>query len=315
MKIHQLLGRPSSVLARALFEFEKPFTYPLGSETFFRISHGDDYSLFFQAQGSSCCFVADKNGKVLGVLGTTIRELLLPDGTTRVTAYLCDLKIEREARGGMVLLRLGRAAETWLRPQVVAAFGVVMGGTSLLPESYTGRAGIPGFQEVGKVMILRISGSGGIPKNGCKEFFATKGTVLQNYRSLSRGYYACMAGNAELRSEMSPVWLMHPDGAACGLLEDTRKAKRLILRDGSELLTAHLSSFAWKSASSAAQLIDVALKQAAGWGFPALFLAVAEQNASELRAALSNFEVTAAPANVYGAGLERGAWNINTSEI
>jgi hypothetical protein len=50
-------------------------------------------------------------------------------------------------------------------------------------------------------------------------------------------------------------------------------------------------------------------------GLPALFVAVAEPDGPELRAALRKFEVLAAPATVYGAGLMAGLWNINSSEI
>src|SRR5215470_7129143 len=53
MKIHQLSGPPSPRLAGALAEFEEPFTYPLGADRFFRISHGADYTLFFRAQGNA----------------------------------------------------------------------------------------------------------------------------------------------------------------------------------------------------------------------------------------------------------------------
>src|SRR5258706_2631104 len=150
MKIHQLSTLPSPSLARALEEFELPFTYPLGPGKFFRISHGEDYSLFFRSQGEASCFIAEHQGRVVGALGTVIRRLRMPDGTERSAAYFGDLKIAPEARGGTVLIRLARAADAWVRPRVQAAFGVVMGGTSLTPDAYTGRVGIPGFQDVGR---------------------------------------------------------------------------------------------------------------------------------------------------------------------
>jgi hypothetical protein len=108
---------------------------------------------------------------------------------------------------------------------------------------------------------------------------------------------------------------MEPQGSACGLLEDTRKAKRLNTGDGSEMLSAHLSCFAYDSVSAAADLIRLALEQAALSGLPALFVAVSDGDAKQLRAELHGFEVVPAPATVYGAGLMPGAWNINTAEI
>src|SRR5258705_9398947 len=115
MKINQLSGPPSPELASALAEFELPFTYPLGPEKFFRISHGEDYTLFFRAQGEGACFIAEDQGRVVGALGTAIRRLWMPDGGERSAAYFGDLKIAGKARGGAVLVRLARAAEDWLR--------------------------------------------------------------------------------------------------------------------------------------------------------------------------------------------------------
>jgi hypothetical protein len=314
MKVHQLSSTPSPTLARALAEFEAPFTYPLGPGKFFRISHGDDYTLFFRAQGKGCCFIAEHQSRVAGTLGTAVRRLWMPNGTERSAAYVGDLKIAKCARGGTVLVRMARAAEAWLRPQVEMGFGVVMSGTTLTPEAYTGRVGIPGFQDLGRLVILRISGSDGMEADS-RHFLTNREAGLDCYRRLSLGRYACPSGEAQGRSQITPVWLMNADGSACGMLEDTRKAKRLITGDGSELLSAHLTCFAYSAVSAGAELIGVALRQAVRLGLPALFVSMAEPDAHELRVSLHRFEVLAAPAIVYGTGLMPGAWNINSSEI
>jgi len=313
MKVHQVSGPPAPALARALVEFETPFAYPLGPGKFFRISHGEDYTLFFRAQGNGSCFIAEHQGCVAGTLGTAIRPLWMPDGTERVAAYFGDLKIAADARGGTVLVRLARAAEAWLRPQVEAGFGVVMGGTTLTPEAYTGRAGIPGFQDLGRLVIFRISG-GEDREAEAGHYLTNREAGLACYRRLSLGRYACPSGAAEKRSQITPFW-MNPDGSACGMLEDTRKAKRLIAGDGAELLSAHLSCFAYSAVSAGAELIAVALQKAVRLGLPALFVSAAEPDARELRQSLPKFEVLAASAIVYGTGLKTGAWNINSSEI
>jgi hypothetical protein len=315
MKISHLFDPPGQTLALALAEFEAPFTYPLGSQEFFRISHGEDYTLFFRAQGKGSCFIAEEQGRVIGSLGTAIREIWTPDGTKRVCAYFGDLKIAADARGGTVLMRLARSAEAWLRPKVEAAFGMVMGGTALTPDTYTGRLGIPEFRDLGEVTILRILGNAVINAPDIEKFVAKRELVIDCYRRLSLGRYACPAEGADQRSRMAPLWLMQRDGSACGLLEDTRKAKRLIRGDGSEMLSAHLSCFAYENVSAAAELIRVALGQAVAAGLPSLFLSVAGTQAQLLGEALQNLEVLSAPARVYGAGLTAGCWNINTSEI
>jgi len=115
---------------------------------------------------------------------------------------------------------------------------------------------------------------------------------------------------------MTPQWLVDPEGLACGLLEDTRRAKRLIADDGSEMLSAHLSFFAFRTPDAGAALLQVARQQTARAGLPAVFVAVAEPDAKALAGALGPVDKVVAPATIYGAELAPGpAWNINTSEI
>jgi hypothetical protein len=100
------------------------------------------------------------------------------------------------------------------------------------------------------------------------------------------------------------------------LLEDTRRAKRLIADDGTEMNSIHLSAFAFQNPRAAAELLREALRRAALLKSPALFVAVAAPEAEEVRAALAGVETVVAPATVFGTGLEPFAyWNINTAEI
>jgi hypothetical protein len=305
-------------MVQALAEFEAPFTYPLGPDKFFQITHGEDYTLFFRAQGDAACFVAEQEGCVIGSLGTVIRRLWMPDNAEHSVAYLGDLKIATCARRGLVLARLAQAAEAWLRPRVNAAFGVVMGGTAATPETYTNRAGIPGFQEVGRLTVLRASNLAGDQCGNDQTLVSTNEAGLACYRQFSRSRYACPVGRPELRSKIPPTWLINPDGSACGLLEDTRKAKRLIINDGTELLSAHISCFSYATVSAGAQLLRGALQRAAQSGLPGLFVALPEPDAKAMSVALANvggLAVLPAPAIVYGTGLEPGTWNINSAEI
>src|SRR3954452_21705321 len=93
MKVHAMSDSLSPALVQALAEFEAPFTYPLGPGKFFRITHGEDYTLFFRAMGEGVCFIAEHEGRVIGTLGTAIRRLRMPDGSERPAGYLGDLKI------------------------------------------------------------------------------------------------------------------------------------------------------------------------------------------------------------------------------
>lgn len=315
MTLHALRERPAPNLAAALAEFESRFAYPLGPGRSFRISHGEDYPRFFRAIGAATCFAVEKDGRVIGTLGLAIRSLRVPDGSERSAAYIGDLKIDPGARGTLVLLRLARAADAWARPQVTAAYGVVMDGTRALPPDYSGRAGIEGFFQVGKIFVLRFETSSGATEFDDR-WAATAAQGAVAFQLLSRGKYAAPGGNPAERSEMPPIWLLHPAGLACGRLEDTRRAKRLIDNNGNEMLSAHLACFAYQTPQAAAELIQAACAIAASRGFPSMFTAVAEQDFGRLEPFLADAEKVVAPATVYGAGLQAGgAWNINSSEI
>lgn len=309
MIVHTFRGAIPADLATALRAFEERFSYPLGPGRTFRISHGDDYPRFFHAIGDASVLVAEREGRVLGCLAVALRELALPSGGQRHVAYLADLKIAPEARSGFILRRLMTTAADAARG-VEAAVAVVMEGTRVTPDEYTGRVGAPAFRALGRVAVLRLPTAPGewteLPPSG-------EGEAV--FRGLSRGRYAAVAGRPELRSEYPPVWLIEPDGTACGLLEDTRRAKRLIADDGTEMLSAHLSSFAAATPEGGARLLRRALALAHARHYPALFVAVPEGNRESLLGALRPPEVSLAPAVVYGVGLPPGDWNINTAEI
>ena len=103
MNVHPLSASPAPELARALERFEEQFRYPLGPGRFFRIAHGEDYPRFFRAMGEGICFVAEREGRALGVIGAALRRLTLPGGEERLVVYLGDLKIDASARGGRYL--------------------------------------------------------------------------------------------------------------------------------------------------------------------------------------------------------------------
>jgi hypothetical protein len=315
MKVHQWCVPPPAEFAQALTAFERQFTYPLGPGRFFRIDHGDDYPRFFRAIGEAACFVAEREGCVLGTLGAAVRRLALPAGGERRVVYLGDLKVAPSARGGRALPRLVRAAQDWVGSRANAAFGVVMDGTAATPERYTGRLGIPPFQELGKIMVLRLS----TPLKGVgadDRFTANAALAVACYQRLSAGRYANPGGQPAERSDTAPVWLMQPDGRACGQFEDTRRAKRLIADDGQEMRSAHLSGFAFQNPRAGVELIREALRRAALLEFPALFVAIAAPEAEGVRRVLEGIEAVAAPATVFGTGLEPYPfWNINTAEI
>ena len=292
--------------------FEAGFAYPLGPDRTFRIDHGVDYLRFYRSMGDSVCVVAERDGEVLGVLSAVLRGLARPGGGVRPALYLGDLKIAPRTLGGRVLLRLADDVAHWTSARADVAFGVVMGGTRAAPDRYTGRLGLPSFREITRVAVLRVPSGG---ESSSTEWVVEPGVGEKVYSHLAAGRYTTVGGDSGERSEMSSVWLASPDGSACGRLEDTRRAKRLFDDIGREIVSAHLSEFAYTDPAAGLALLSVARRLAADRGFPAVFTAIPEDDAKYFRAGCRP-EVVVAPASVYAAGLEPGGiWLVNTAEI
>jgi hypothetical protein len=314
LKIRALTGATDE-LGAALTRFESQFTYPLGPNRTFRISHGDDYSLFYRSIGDAVCFVAEQEGEVLGTLCGAIRPLRQPDGRERAVLYLGDLKVASRLPG-QTLLNLANAMHRWAVPKVDAVYSVVMDGTRATPVRYTGRLGIPSFQALAQIAVLRFEIAPPDPmRSDSSHWQSTVDVGEACYARLAVECFASRGGNPELRSEMVPIWLVDPDGGACGRLEDTRRAKRLWADDGLEISSLHLSCFTYKDAATRSRLITAALDLAAGLGFPAVFLSVPMSD-FEAVATISNRKTVIASATIYGTGLDVGRyWIVNTAEI
>lgn len=312
MNLHALTAAPGPALAAALARFEEQFTYPLGPEQSFRISHGDDYPRFFRAVGDAVCFVAERNGEVLGVLCLAVTQVHTAEGSEVPAIYLGDLKVAPTARGGRVLTRMAAAAGGWCRGRATCGFGVVMDGTRVTPDRYTGRLSIPQFREVAKIAVLRLPASDSRDEN----WHADAATGPECFARLAAGRVHTNGGIAAERSETPPQWLVAPDGSACGRFEDTRRAKRLITNDGSEMLSAHLSCIGYANHTALAELLRVACGLAGEQGFPALFAAVPADEATAILAHLNQPGIVVAPATVFASGFPSDQlWSINTAEI
>jgi hypothetical protein len=291
---------------RSLEAFETAFTYPLGEGGRFRISHGDDYGRFYRSMGEARCFLLEDRGRILGSIGVAIRRLRTPQGPEISAAYLGDLRVLPESRGGRALLRLARAAGEWARPRASVGFAIVMEGTDATPADYTGRAGLPAFREVGRLSLFRIPGE-------ARESTPGDGAAL--FEELTRGRTVVRSGDPAMRSLHPVRWLVARDRAACGRLEDTMRAKRLFLADGTELRAAHLACFAYRTPEAGEDLALQAAGEAARAGFPAIWVPVPAEDASEFRRRFAAVPVLESAAVVYGTGSPSSSWCVQTSEI
>jgi hypothetical protein len=316
VNVLELTEPPAEWLGEALARFELQFRYPLGPTRSFRISHGGDYVTFFQAIGEARTFVCERRGTVLGTLSAVTRNVRFPSGETRRAAYLCDLKVAPRARGGRTLLHLMNAVRARLDvPCSGLAYAVVMDGTARTPAAYTGQLSLPAFEKLDELMVLRIP----TQRAGTSDdrvHATTAGGVQSIHDRLMRGQFVPLGGVPATRSQVEPAYLELTDGCACGVLEDTRRGKRLFDDAGDELLSAHLSRFAYASTSDAARFLARVLGLAKEAGFPALFTAIPRCDTAKIVDGLTVADTLLAPATVFGCSFrERAAWRIDTSEI
>ena len=319
MTIHQLSSPPPLELGIALEQFEQSFLYPLGPEQKFRISHGREYLPFFRAMGEVTLLVAEHEGEVLGTLVLVRRIVRIrseSEGDKGPAYYLCDLKLRPEWRRTPLLARL--IATAWKLIEASDCprrFCVVMDGTGRLPTDYTGRMGVPLLEPLGEIMIMRLSP---------RETLAVDNTVriapasdVEDLCQHIRGEGVTAAcGLSSERSLMTPLGFIDSTGLACGKLEDTRRGKRLHLESGEELLSAHLSNWAWTDARAGVRVLQQALAVTLQNGFPALFAAIPRKWYHQLASHLHQIQIQEAPATIFGTGFDLNQdWWIDTAEI
>lgn len=316
-KVIALDSPPPLPLQQALENFEQQFTYPLGAAGSFRIEHGQDYSGFCRAMGTGRSFIVEKDNEIKAAIGTSIRTLDTPQGKVQA-AYICDLKTNPNANCGRALLSCMEAALIWCRPQAQAAYGVVMDGTVADPAVYSGRFGIPHFSPVARVAVLQVSLAPLVTsaKNNSIEI-VSEWAARQQFAALANGY-VCTSGTPIERSRIEPLWFASEGASGC--LEDTRRVKRLIRDNGSEIVAAHLSNFAYSDVDPAASMIETAAARAANQNFQCLFVSVPLQDSMLIVQALTRLKVMLASATIYAHSPEQvliadSPWFIHSSEI
>ena len=309
MKIHSFREAPPEWLGLALERFEHQFQYPLGTSETFRISHGREYMPFFAAMGTATLLVAEQAGAVMGTLVRVERwiEVHGREVLRQPVHYLADVKISAEARGGHALAALMLEAKRQIElTGSRSCYGVVMSGTACLPSDYTGRVGIPSFEKIADIMILRMTPGKPSQTDSTAPIASTASTATDAGPDC-----VIMGRRRELRSQMNPIPL-----AGGAWLEDTRRGKRLWTSNGAELMSAHLSSFRFDLATDGVRIIQSALERAQSLGFPAVFTAVPASRYPALRAALTTVSVQEAPAAIYGHSMNaHWDWWVDTAEI
>lgn len=339
MKIEPLPDVSSSGQAAALGAFEAEFRYPLGAGRWFRIEHGQDYGRFFASIGESRTWIAESLAQIVGAISAARVTLRAPCGESQSAAYFGDFKVRlanpRQSAGWVAAGLLRRAAD-WAQSYTRRGLAIVMDGTAVAPEKYTGRLGLPPFTRIGHVTIWRMEPPPARNiRQECTRIAA--GELGDHFRRLTAGSYILehpltqpslshgVASRRPERSVMRPRCWLHASESACGLLEDTRLAKRLYVDDGAEMVSGHLSCLAFQDPRAAVDLIQMALSACAPHGIRALFMALPDHRADELSSSPAWKEWTAGwpqgavlstGAAIWGTGLESGFdWYLHTAEI
>lgn len=331
MKVLELTPNLCPELVTKITKFEALFDYPLGDSQRFRIEHGPDFTAFFCAIGEANTWTIQSGRNIVAALSSALRTVQINGQDYRI-AYMGDLKVhpryqvlgsnqtnvhraetrprtikQKKSSGSGVAQYLRRL----INQEADCAYCVVMDGTKITPDDYTGGERFPKLKPVANLYILRFETKAAAEKTSTMNVSATQGFAL--YKQLC-GTALCDLSNFKLRSTISPRWFTSGD-KACGMLEDTRRAKRLYLETGEELLSAHLSYFAFDDINAARAVLEASLNSALLQKFPAMFVALSEAQHLFLAPFLKEFRYSTSPATVYATDKKCALIPINTSEI
>jgi len=304
-------------MERALGKFESLFSCSVGGGRSYRMTYPAGYLRYLESLGECRCIVAEKDDKIIGMLGGVLLRMRAPDGGERPVVFVEEVKLLPAMQRTGALWPLLDRFQPWALSRSDITMSVVLEETPIKPSAYTGRAGIVPFRDVSKTMVLRVPSTDNRLQPGDDRFVVTDADGSERHRELTTGRYAVLSGGAEQRSVMPPVWLVHPKGTACGRLEDRRKVRQVTMDDASELRPLFLGSFAFRDADAGVELILVALRRCARLGYTALRMAVSLEEFQGLANITGRQQgISALPASVYATGVTTDApWNLSGLEI
>lgn len=311
MNIGELSNQTPLELAEKFSLFERCFTYPYGKEKCFRIDHGKDYNAFYRAMGNARTYYLEKDNKIIGAIGSAIKKARIYGQKVNL-AYIGDLKVIPEYQGSRVILHLLNALKPFLEKHADAAYCVVMDGTDVTPSDYTGRGDIPLFKPISKRYIIRFQTDASVTHTPVHNVPESEGWKL--FSELINNVRFSEPADCSLRSEHVAYWISD-QATAGGMLEDTQKAKRLYLENDDEMLSSHLSYFAFSQELSGIAVIVHALNVSKERGYPAMFVALNEGEYACLASRLTSINHEVATATVYSTNTLPDNFPINTSEI
>lgn len=317
MKIYTLEESELGQLKASLAIFEEQFQYPLGENQSFSISHGEDYTAFYRSLGKATCLMAktDEN-KILGVFCASLRQLKKKRNAELFPAiYLGDLKIDAQQQKSRLFYKLAKRMNELVNGNTEIALTVVMDGTKNTPPlKYSGRLNFASFLPISNYYILKFKTLDySLITKRIKHL--AEDTAFSLYEKITNKDYFLLSDNL-LRSKMASIWLGDNEGKACGKLEDTEYAKRLVSSDGQKLHSSHLSYFTFTDPEAGLALLLQAITLSSQLDFLYTFVAVNQTDFELLKPLMNDLIYDVAPATLYGNIHAKNLnLQLNTAEI
>ena len=93
MKIHELTGSRAPELAHALAGFGSLFSCSVGGGRSYRMTYPTGYLRYLESLGECRCIVAEKDDKIVGMLGGVVLRMRLPHGGERPVVFVEEVKL------------------------------------------------------------------------------------------------------------------------------------------------------------------------------------------------------------------------------
>ncbi len=119
---------------------------PMDAKLVVNIDRSPDYFCLAGLQGNDpAIFVAEKSGKIIGIVGVSFRDVYFKGEKIRI-GYIGGIKIDHACRNSMVAFRLMKHVADYLSESPIKfAVILVMGNNASMSALLSGRAGIPPF--------------------------------------------------------------------------------------------------------------------------------------------------------------------------
>ncbi len=255
-----------------------------------------------------------RTARLQGALRAALRRAPALGADARI-AYLGDLKIAPASRGGLVLARLLRAARTWIADRATAACAVVMDGTTVAPDAYTGRIGLFRiFTAVGAHAVPRLRAhghaarrrAGSIPQRG-RALFDELGRPRQAglRRARQRGAFvhgAALAGHR--RRARVRAARRHRARQATDRAGRRRHAQRPLLAPGLRPPGCRARAARCRCANQCRRV-----------GYSGLLAAVPASDGAALASRFPGRLLALGGATMYAHGVPQQAWIVSSADI